>query len=170
MATSAIDYPTTPSQVAQVVIDIPTTPESTIQKESKIMVIISLVVLLVLLFPFIFMDLYLAYTDTSCVSQEVPQISLTLKDWLLVGGYVSVGVFIVMSGMVIRNLETPFIKLVSIVCSLFSMAWSVTGAVLFWSYMDNTLCDSLTRNYVYTKLIMSFVGLFMSCCCSGKKK
>lgn len=172
MASSSIsDYPTPPAQVAQVVIDVPSeTSDKEDQVIKKLAVIISLVVLVIGFTPFIFMDLYVAYTDTSCVSQEVDQMALTLKDWLFVYGYLSIFVFSIAVVMIICGVSKIWIKTLSVVSSLFSVSWSITGAVLFWSYMNIDQCESLTKNYVYTRLIMSLIFLSMSCCGSSGKK
>ena len=134
-------------------------------------------ILLLLLFsPFVILDFYIGYTDTSCVNQTVSNMSLTLKTWFLVSAYSSAIILIFCIFLFIyymysnNNLfDTVFVYIFNKVCTLFSLAWTITGAVLFWGMMDYDVCDRLTRDYMYAKLILSFVFMAFSVCSKKQK-
>ncbi len=115
----------------------------------------SILCLFIVAFPFIFLDFYVGYTDTSCVNQEVSGMLITLKTWLLVWAYMSTVIFITTSGMFLLNVKRY--KLFKMITNSFGLSWNIVGAVQFWDYMDISACDSLTRNYMYARLIISFV-------------
>lgn len=50
---------------------------------------------------------------------------------------------------------------------LFSFAWTIVGAVMFWgSIAGSGLCELPVEIYMYILLIWSFVGIFISACCN----
>ncbi len=177
MTTTSTQLPPLPTTTSEVRITVD--DQSALDKNTKgqTCLIASLGTLLLLLFsPFVILDFYVGYTDTSCVNQTVSNMSLTLKTWFLVNGYLSAIVLITCIVLFIYNMytsnnlfDTVFLYIFNKLFTLFSLAWNITGAVLFWGMMDNDVCDKLTYDYMYTKLILSFVFIGFSIC-SGKKK
>lgn len=116
--------------------------------------------------PFIIVDLYVAYTDTTCVTQDISEMSITLKKWLEVDGYTMIA-FVALKFLAIiasykfDKLTSIFWRIVQSIYSFFTVAWLVVGAVLFWDYMDNQPCEGLVYHYTFARLVLGFIGL---CC------
>lgn len=129
-----------------------------------------------LVFPFIFCDLYFAYTDDSCVHKPIPGIDLNLFIYLTVDGYVNLGAWIVIASSNIAICCYHYYSvdegdlmdvlyeftLGPIVCvlkllSLFGVGWTIAGAVLFWGTLNPTECSHPMYKYVFAKLIIKLV-------------
>ena len=54
--------------------------------------------------------------------------------------------------------------------SLFSFAWLIVGAIMFWGHLDKTdRCDDGLSAYMYVLLILSFVSIICNCS-NGRKQ
>ncbi len=172
-ASFTVSIPPLPTTVRDVRINIDSESKDTTKNTKKLM-ICSILTMFIVSFPFIFLDLYISYTDNSCVNQEVSKMSITLKTWLLVSGYINI--FNLILGcifavyLMIKNSDTAYFigSMISTIFKLFNLSWNIVGAVLFWGYMNIDVCNTLTRNYVFARLIISFVTSSMIC--SSKKK
>ncbi len=49
------------------------------------------------------------------------------------------------------------ISIFVLIC-IFSLAWNIIGAVLFWGYMDTSQCSNPVYNYTYASLVIAFIG------------
>ena len=132
----------------------------------------SLIVLFLIL-PFIFCDLYFAYNDISCQHDSNP-IGFNLSTWLEVSGWSLLGFMCLLAMFfVCVGLESNGIVPVVIIqmfYSLFSFAWLIVGCVMFWRYLDPSgNCNSNVSNYMWARLIIGLVGVFLSSCVSNKR-
>ena len=130
-------------------------------------------VILIFGLPFIILDLYVALTDASCVDQSITRMSITLKTWLFVasGTNLFTIIWIIANFIFLRykDLKTyPGLTGINKSISIFSACWYIVGAVLFWGYMDFNSCSSMTKDYVFARLIIGL--LFSSCSICSKKK
>ena len=89
---------------------------------------------------FIVPDLIYAYEDSICVLHPVEGISFNLKTWLEVDAYIRIGFVAVLFISAIVTCVSISAGGIAVLCStillllygLFSLAWSIVGAVLFW--------------------------------------
>ncbi len=125
---------------------------------------IILAVMIIMYTSFIVCDIYFALNDDSCVNQDVSRLSFNLKTFLLVRGFILLGlIFDVILTLcftthsMIGLCTCGQISIFVLIC-IFSLAWNIIGAVLFWSYMDTSQCANPVYNYTYASLVMAFVG------------
>jgi hypothetical protein len=117
--------------------------------------------------PLAFCDLYYGYTDNSCVSNNTDKLSIDLKDYLIISGWLTSSLlFVIINGIICFNDSTSeFIALFGIIIfvlsALFNISWNIIGGVIFWSYMDNSKCSSSIYNYVFASLIIKYVFTFI---------
>ncbi len=112
---------------------------------------------------FIICDIYYGLNDKSCVNQNVERIDFTLKTFLLVRGFILLGLITeIFIGTCLITI--PIIKLCSylqlslfLLVSFFLFAWNIVGAVVFWEYLDNSKCDNPVYNYTFASLVIVFV-------------
>ena len=117
--------------------------------------------------PFIVCDFVFAQRG-NCVDDEVDGFSFTLGTWLEVEGSCRVAIcslFLLCAICACFNLDTAIKMLVFTFCvliiySLFSLAWLIVGAVLFWGNLDKEdTCDGQVTGYMYALLILGFIGV-----------
>ncbi len=124
-------------------------------------------IILILFFglPLTFCDIYYAYTDHTCVSSHVDKINLTLKDYLVVNGILTgcLLFLMILATIIFTDNNAPYIMtigpIILVIASLFNVAWVVIGGVIFWGYMDNSLCSNEVYNYVFASLIIKFISV-----------
>jgi len=118
--------------------------------------------------PFIICDFYFAYNDDSCINENAGQLAVNLFTYLVVDGiFGAVGLIvwlqIIHNSDFTRNNNVSLVKLITVflltfVGSLFGIAWTITGAIIFWDLIDNELCDKGIYNYVFALIIIKLVG------------
>lgn len=137
----------------------------------------SLLIFLVLFvgLPLCFCDLYYAYTDDSCVSSHVDRINVNLKQYLQVSGLLT-GCFMFIVILIILSFNENSKRfllvlgtILFIFIGIFNTAWNVIGGIIFWGYMDNSLCSDSVFNYVLASLIIKYV-CSVTCSFSNNKK
>lgn len=126
-------------------------------------------IIMIVSFPLAFCDLYYGYNDHSCVSESVGKLAINLKDYLLINGWINIGILIVLTiGLCFTNIDSldKIINNNCFVCcggltiiiftiiNIFSIMLNVFGAIIFWSLMDTSNCDRGIYNYVFTSLII----------------
>ena len=124
-------------------------------------------VVFTILIPFIVCNLCYAYSDNSCVNLQAGNLDITLKIYLAVDGIFSAIVMLILALYIccfaekitdINNscLGKTFVTLIT----LFGLAWTIIGAIIFWKLIDNKKCDKGFYNYVFIQLIIKFVCYF----------
>ena len=122
-----------------------------------------LCLLIVILFPFTFCDLYYAFNSISCQNDPTP-VGITLATWLQVFGFYIIGIVVFMT---ICNLLSFRYKCFAIILaimqyasSLFSVAWLIVGCVIFWRYLEPSgNCSSDIANYMWARLIIGIISV-----------
>ncbi len=60
---------------------------------------------------------------------------------------------------------TVCVIILTILYSLFALAWLIVGAILFWGEVNPTgVCTGGVHDYMYALLIISFVGIGLNGC------
>ena len=133
-----------------------------------------LCLLIVILFPFTFCDLYYAFNSISC-QNDPTGIGFTLATWLQVFGFYIIGivVFITICNLLSFKYEC-FVIIIAIMqyaSSLFSFAWIIVGCVMFWKYLEPSgNCSSDISNYMWTRLIIGLICIISTIFQSKKQK
>lgn len=135
---------------------------------SKTCRLISSIIIFIFVFPFIFCDFYFAINDKSCVSQNLDKIYVNMYDYLLVSGIYGsitliISIIIIFTYDVIDNNRNTFIymymTIFGYINKIINISWTIIGAVIFWSYMDNSICSKNVYNYIFASLIIRFVSI-----------
>ncbi len=131
--------------------------------------------MLVFIAPFTVADLYYAYTDTSCVYEQAGKIRLNLFLYLAVDGYTS-GISLVIMLCLICCIKIDKVNklnenllgcsicsftLLTVLMYIFKISWTILGAIIFWNLIDSNKCDTNIYNYIFAKLIIRFVIMFI---------
>ena len=104
-----------------------------------------LFIILVCLIPFVVCNLYYAYSDKSCVHEKAGKLDVNLFNYLVVDGIFGAVVAIVWflqicTSNFTEDSELPvgrwfIVVLITGIGSVFGLAWTITGAIIFWSLM-----------------------------------
>jgi hypothetical protein len=132
-----------------------------------------LCLLIVILFPFTFCDLYYAFNSISC-QNDPTGVGFTLATWLQVLGFYTIGMVVFMTICNLLSFKYEcFVIIITImeyVSSLFSFAWLIVGCVIFWKYLEPSgNCSSDISNYMWTRLIIGII-LYVSTIFQSKKQ
>ena len=122
-------------------------------------------IILILAFtvPFIICNLYYAYNDNSCVTINPDNFGVNLKTYLAVDGIV---VGIALLGIILAafclfkepdNNDNCSLNVFGKIATIFGIAWTIVGAVIFWKLIDNTKCDKSVYNYIFVQLVIKIV-------------
>ena len=123
----------------------------------------------------------MANGSSVCLHQEITKfhIDITLKTWLLVQAYVALAVFILILLCIVLAFISPVVAGVfgalmmcaMIPISLFSIAWTIVGAVMFWGelYPAGT-CNTGLTVYMFIVLIGGILSACNTCCGGFGKK
>ena len=124
--------------------------------------------IMIIAFPLTFCDLYYGYNDNSCVSEPVGKLAINLKDYLLINGWINMSIITIITlglcfidyDSISKSDNTCFVCcgglsfiLIAII-GIFSIILNIFGAVIFWSLMDTSDCESGIYNYVFASLII----------------
>ena len=124
---------------------------------SNLFILFKIFIILLIVAPFTFCDLYFAYNDNSCTKLTAGKLLVNLYDILKIDGIIHVIMFIIMSFLLFIS-STKIIPIVIFkFMSIFDIAWSILGSVIFWGLINNNLCDISIYNYLYAKFIVVFV-------------
>jgi len=121
--------------------------------------------------PIPFFDLYYGYNDNTCVNEKAGKLSINLKDYLLVYGWVEICfIGIIIFNLFLNNLNCfKYFNCLTNLIEIFIMIWNIIGSIIFWSLIDNNKCSKTVYNYVFITLILKLIGLVLGRCQSGDK-
>lgn len=123
--------------------------------------------ILAIMFPIIVADLYFGFSDRSCVNDEPKNLAISMKLYLLVSGFVGIGVmlgFITNICCLSTNGDKYLINIccvscIAVIASLFHLIWNIIGAIIFWGTIyGEENCDKNVSTYIFVSLIIKFVG------------
>jgi len=107
------------------------------------------------------------------VTTHVTGISFTLQGWLEVDAYVRIIILAIILLAVFSLLTSFGVFVLSctlcflVIYSLFSLAWTIVGAVLFWGKLAPLgVCYGSVSVYMNALLIISFVLVWCNCFCN----
>lgn len=149
-------------------------PEQTLTDDDNIVIgcakVCGVILTFVLLGPLTVASLYYAYTDDSCVHESAGQLEVNLFTYLAVDGILGGAGIIVLSSLICCLGPDSYINMMKsccgaflfIVSSLFQLAWTIVGSVIFWKLIDNKKCDKGIYNYVFALLIIKYVVILVN--------
>ncbi len=129
---------------------------------------IIIILLSLFILPFGITSTYYAFTDNSCLNLPAGKLIVTLKDYLAVDGILSLIYYVVILLTIVKtnintfNSDNIIIKIILILCRIFVLSWTILGAIVFWSLIDNNKCDHGIYNYTFALLIIKFVSIILS--------
>lgn len=127
-------------------------------------------------FPIIFFDFYFALSDNSCVHQksESNGMRLDMYVYLLVSATYSATMlfFLSMTILCATELRTEdqidcincVGGVVVLLNGIFTTAWTVIGAVIFWYFIDSSQCDTKLYNYLYVSIMLKLIFVAGTIC------
>jgi hypothetical protein len=121
------------------------------------------VTLIIILFvPIICCDLYFGFTDNSCINEIATGLNFTMKNYLLVSGFIGLVsiIFTICLICLISDNEKilPFTKIFGMINLLFQIIWNLLGSATFWGTLyEEGNCDLTTSTYIYVSLIIKLV-------------
>lgn len=125
------------------------------------------IIFLVFNFPFIFCNLYYAFTDQSCVHNSAKPLNLNLEIYLIVSAILLLVELLVYTRFLIlmSYIDKRIMFYIPIIscCTLFELSWDISGAVIFWKYVDTSTCSESIYSYIFALLIIRliFQGYFI---------
>jgi hypothetical protein len=128
---------------------------------------------------FIIPDLIYAYGGSTCVTTFPAGFSLTLSKWLEVDAYTRIGIvglFFIVAVVSCISAESGvklaiFAILALLLYSVFTVAWMIVGAIMFWGRLNPTgVCTGGVQAYMYALLIISFIGVCCNCLISSNSR
>jgi len=148
---------------------------------SKLIKICSGFLLIIILAPVIFCDLYFGYIYNNCSLDNSYNQTISLKLYLLVSGFVNIIVltFSLIGLVCISNYKKIFsdvnlaycawliISLLIAGIQLFYILWNILGAIVYWGYVyQNDNCNINFSSYMFIslllKLLANFIGLLFT--------
>lgn len=147
--------------------------EDNIKIDQKIFKLCFTLLALVLMVPIIFCDLYFSFTKNSCSNEEPDELTINLKLYLLVSGFVgilSLSIILILVNLIgkdkISNLGCIFMScgiITLLFIIIFNVIWNILGAIVFWGYIyGNGNCSKSFSTYLFVSLIIKFVGILFS--------
>lgn len=110
--------------------------------------------------PFIFCDLYYGYSNDECLYENILNMSIKLKDILIIFGYQKIISFIFLLHL---NGATKLFganALFSFCLSLFNMSWTIVAAIsIFGDTELFTTCGSSLYTYLTFTTILGLIGI-----------
>lgn len=145
----------------------------------------NILILLYVIFELILsiINIYIALNDKSCVQISTRNnIHMNLKIYLETNGFfilifhslnMFVGLFHTNDSWDLFKKQSPIkIKIIYFfhkIMVLFSISWNIVGGIIFWKYIDNSLCSTFTYNYIYTMLLLGYILQFIDLCYNIRK-
>ena len=110
--------------------------------EQRFMKLCFALIILIIMTPIIFCDLYFGFTDLSCSREQPDELAITVKLYLIVSGFVGLSVMTaIFIGIACFDFDENYANDLFIMscCScgaicleLFNLVWNILGAVVFW--------------------------------------
>jgi hypothetical protein len=157
------EYETLP-KLKGILVKPPTEDESTRNAERMVALCMYLIIAL-FCFPLIFCDYYYAINNPECMQQKL-HISLTMRDYLIVNAILGTifmfATFIVFMQVDFKKFDEDsnlivFFRCIDILASAFSVAWVITGGIMYWGEMDKSLCSTSANDYIMATLIIKII-------------
>ena len=127
-----------------------------------IKIVVTLFILCFIL-PFILADLYIAYTDKTCVNIYPDKLKISLSIYLQVNSYILLIVLSIYIALIHKKIQlfvyneitrTIFHLFVYII-RIITFGWNILGAIIFWAYVaEKGNCSVLVYNYLYATFII----------------
>ena len=124
-----------------------------------------------------FFDFYYAYTDNSCINQNINKLYINMHDYLIISAYNTLAILILLIfGIFFYDDKNKiYIVIYSIfyiliyINAIFVTSWNIIGNIIFWSMMDTNSCSKEIYNYLGATLIIKFIYSFILIINNSKK-
>jgi hypothetical protein len=136
------------------------------EKQDNILMCVKLCAFITLLsftMPLIVCNLYYAYSDNSCVTIYPDHFNVNLKTYLAVDGIIGAIVLFAIIFVVTYlfkekpNIDDGCLNILGNISTIFGIAWTIIGAVIFWKLIDNTECNKSVYNYIFAQLVIKII-------------
>jgi hypothetical protein len=128
-------------------------------------------------FPIIFCDLYFANNDNTCVNQKFEKLNVNMYQYLMVSGiYGSSTLFIINCCVVLCDFSkfndhtVLLFSILEFISKLFTTSWTIVGGVIFWHFMDISICSNTVYNYLFASLVIKLVCILLTSNSSSQSK
>lgn len=121
---------------------------------------------------FIVPDLIYAYSGDVCVTAISGGISFNISTWLQVDAYMRIAMVTLLILVALVGCCCAsglggcavFVICFMLIYSLFSLAWTIVGSVLFWGNINPLgICSGPVQSYMYALLIITYVFTCLNC-------
>ena len=131
-------------------------------------------IIIIFCLPFIICDLYFAFNNISC-QHDLNPVGITLSTWLQTSGFIVISYLVSLLVLIPLSASNECIKcLLNIIKYLitgFSVAWIIVGSIIFWKYLEPSgTCDKSISNYMWARLIIGLIGIYINSRSNEKKK
>lgn len=137
-------------------------------EDTKVLLFILFFILAILTCPILICDFYFAASNSECITMQPDGLAVNMKSYLFVCATVTLTILLVTS-VVITNyteeMQRHFNKycmlyyLLIIISQIFSLAWNIVGAVVFWGTIyPEHICTKLESTYLFASLIIKLLG------------
>lgn len=112
--------------------------------------------------PFIIIDLYIAYTDKTCVNEYPSKLKISISIYLQVNSYLLLLVLLFYIPIIYKKIEIhtcnkiikTLIYLTMYVFRIIIFGWNILGGIIFWGYVvENCNCSIIIFNYLYITFV-----------------
>ncbi len=144
--------------------------DNTVKQEVCLDVCLMICILSIIL-PFIVCDLYFGFQHQHCLTIKFNKFDMNLKTWLLTDGFISIAyiVYLFIASLQEKYFRTCLIITGKILVGIYTVVWSIVGAVLFWRYIEpDNLCDTSLTTYLWVRIIIGLVASAAICCLDNK--
>jgi hypothetical protein len=126
----------------------------------------------IFLSPFAICDVYFASTDETCVNQNCNDLAINMQSYLMASGiimFVGIGLLNISIFCYDYDVSKKYDDEITVglymfdwISRLFGLSWLITGCVLFWAYMDISVCAKPVKNYLFARFILALIFSVMS--------
>ena len=143
----------------------PLTKDESNRNAERMVALCMYLIIALFCFPLIFCDYYYAINNPECMQQKL-HISLTMYNYLIVNAILGTifmfATLIVLMQVDFKNFDEDsnlmvLFKCINILVSAFSVAWVITGGIMYWGEMDKSLCSTSANDYIMATLIIKII-------------
>lgn len=144
-------------------------------KYSFVIYICIFISMCILIFCIPLIDLYFGFYDNSCALNYTGKLMITLKDYLLVSGFMAIVYLTFLISLMINILssthfrlgnvdawnELPNITILNNLVNVLLFIWNIIGGIIFWRLIDTNNCNENIYYYVFITLIIKILFNFL---------
>jgi hypothetical protein len=118
----------------------------------------------VILLPVIICDLYFAMNDKSCVNQTFREMVINMFVYLIVNSVTLIILILITYSIIFvfdsyTECTVYFSKCIANIINMFLFVWSIIGCVIYWHFMDTSICSTNVNNYLFVKFVITLITI-----------